>query len=84
MEERADWTSFPLGGCAAPWGRCLREDPTEGNKDLYEPEEYVLAKAGLPWFYFCTLDGLHPDFHERFLKEARALWPDSLVDGIGE
>lgn len=80
VKERADWTPFPAGGCASPWGRCLREDASAGNSDHYEPEEYNLAKAGLPWFYFCTLEGLLPDFHERFLKEAWELWPEALDD----
>src|SRR5688500_10625575 len=73
LAANSRWTSFPTGGCACTWGPCARLDRKKGIRDFYEPCEPALEDAGLPWFYFSTLRNLHPDFHERFLKEASAL-----------
>lgn len=76
------WTSFPEGGCACIWGRCIRSD-RKGSRDFYEPNEPVLADEGLPWFYFLTLRNLSSDLHDRFRREAAALWGPAAFEAGG-
>jgi hypothetical protein len=75
ITRRADWTEFPQGGCGCGFGVCTRLDPVAGDHDWYEPCKPALERDGLPWFYFIpSLDDLAPEFHERYLRESRALW----------
>lgn len=80
LAAKSRWTSFPTGGCSCSWGTCSRLRPGKEARDYYEPCEPELAKAGLPWFYFSTLQNLRADFHERFLREAAALWGVAALD----
>lgn len=74
LATRSNWTPFPDGGCSCMFGPCTRLDPVNGSRDHYEPCEPELLRAGLPWFYFSTLENLHPKFHEQFLRESQAHW----------
>jgi hypothetical protein len=65
---------WPEGGCDCPFGRCTRLDPVTGDADFYEPHQSRLERAGLPWFYFVTLENLRPEFHEKFLRESEEYW----------
>ena len=38
--------------CGCPFGSCVRLSKNQGDKDFYEPNEPLLEKEGLPWFYF--------------------------------
>jgi hypothetical protein len=67
-------------GCACPFGRCTRLDPPSGDADFYEPHVPNLERAGLPKFYFATLESLRTELHEQFLRESEELWgPTSAV-----
>lgn len=81
LAAHSDWTSFPTGGCACTWGPCTRLEPTTGVRDFYEPCDPELAEAGLPWFYFSTLDTLRAELHERFLRDASELWGAEALEG---
>jgi hypothetical protein len=70
----AERTPFPEGGCSCTFGLCKRLDPVNGTQDFYEPCEPRLEEAGLPWFYFCTLKSLSPEFQQKFLLEAQQWW----------
>jgi hypothetical protein len=71
------WVEFPHGGCTCTYGRCTRFDPTDGDRDRYEPCEPELENDGLPWFYFiASIENLDPEFHEKYLVESRELWGD--------
>jgi hypothetical protein len=67
------------GGCACSFGRCIRLDQANGQADFYVSHDWNLDRAGLPWFYFTTLENLRPEFHEQFLRESEQLW--GLMDG---
>jgi hypothetical protein len=74
LKDSVNWPAWPEGGCACPFGRCTRLDPAAGDADFYFSHAENLARAGLPWFFFVTLEILRPEFHERFLRESRELW----------
>jgi hypothetical protein len=79
-----EWTPFPNGGCACTFGVCKRLETDNGDQDFYEPCEPRLEEAGLPWFYFCTLECLRSEFHERFLREAEQQWGTSRGEDTAE
>jgi hypothetical protein len=74
LRDSVNWPVWPEGGCACPFGPCKRLDPATGDADFYEPHTPNLERAGLPRFYFVTLESLRPEFHEQFLRESEELW----------
>jgi hypothetical protein len=83
LEDSVNWAMWPDGGCACPFGRCTRLDAVTGDADFYESHGLNLARTGLPWFYFNTLENLQDEFHEQFLRESEQLW-GSAERGSGE
>ena len=71
-----DKTYFPDGGCGAgAFGPCCRVHDTPEAHDLYEPHEYQLKHANLPWFYFIpTPEKLAEEFREEYIHESEKLW----------
>ena len=54
-----------------------RIDPIASDDDWYEPCEPALEQDGLPWFYFIpSVDKLHSQFHEQYIRESGELWGD--------
>jgi hypothetical protein len=84
LRDSVNWPVWPDGGCACSFGRCIRLDPATGEADYYEPHEWNLERAGLPWFYFATLESLGPEFREQFLCESEALWGSTDNGGTGQ
>lgn len=77
ITRRDDWVEFPQGGCSCGFGLCIRHDPVAGDHDWYEPEEWVLERGGLPWFYFIpSVEDVDPESREEYLRESQALWGD--------
>jgi hypothetical protein len=74
FQDSKNWLAWPEGGCACEKGCCTRLDPVNGDRDYYEAHDLRLEAAGLPWFYFNTLENLRADYHERFLRESQELW----------
>ena len=74
LQDSVNWPVWPEGGCACSQGRCTRLHPATGVADFYEAHEWNVERAGLPWFYFATLENLRPELHEQFLREAEELW----------
>ena len=68
------WTEFPDGGCACDFGKCRREEPEEMGTDYYERHERNLSEAGLPEFYFSTLENLVSKEHSPFVNDACKQW----------
>src|ERR1043165_9978148 len=58
LQDSPNWPVWPEGGCACGLGVCTRLDPVNGDRDYYEPHEVSLERAGLPRFYFSTLECL--------------------------
>ncbi len=77
LKDSVNWSVWPEGGCACSLGRCTRLDTATGDADFYEAHDLNLERAGLPWFYFATVENLRPEFHEQFLREAEELWGSS-------
>lgn len=80
LKDSMNWPVWHEGGCACSFGRCIRLDPEGGDADYHDAHEWNLEQAGLPWFYFATLDPLRPEFHEQFLRESEALWGSTNGD----
>lgn len=70
---------FPDGGCSCSLGPCSRLSRAPDAKDMYEPDEPALARAGLPWFYFVREELLTRRHRRQFRREARALWGDAAI-----
>jgi hypothetical protein len=79
--DSVNWPVWAEGGCACRFGLCRRLRSGEGNVDYYEPCEPHLRAAGLPWFFFCTLDGLNQESQQKFLMEAIQLWGPAALEG---
>jgi hypothetical protein len=80
LEDSVNWPMWPDGGCACPFGRCTRLDGVTGDADFYESHGPNLERAGLPWFYFNTLENLRAEFHQQFLRESEQLWGSAERD----
>ena len=72
--REAKLVEVPEGMCMER-GVCTRLDSELGDRDRYEPEEQMLEKAGLPWFYFVAdLTTLVPVRRDEALHWAKRLW----------
>ena len=74
LRDSVNWPVWPEGGCGCSFGLCKRLSSAAGDADYYEPHEWNLERAGLPWFYFGRLENLQPKFREEFLRESARLW----------
>ena len=62
-------------GCGCTFGKCIRADKKNGDRDWYEPCEPALKKDGLPWFYFIpNPDSLVEESKQRYIQESELLW----------
>jgi hypothetical protein len=77
--DSVNWPEWPAGGCGCHFGPCRRSRVDAGATDYYEPCEPRLEAAGLPWFYFTTLDSLREEFHQKFLQEAAQHWGEAAL-----
>ena len=91
FQAQDGWVTFPNGGCACPYGRCSRlpagtpaveTDATSKYGDMYESHVVELERDGLPWFYFCTLGSLRPEFHDQFRQESEQLWGSQIQNSV--
>ena len=61
--------------CGCTFGVCKRLDPINGDRDWYEPNEYKLTEAGLPWFYFIsTPESVDIEMREEYIRDSERLW----------
>ena len=70
----AKWTQFPNGGCSWWFEKCRREESEMIGEDHFEPCDPRFYEAGLPEFYFSTIDCLPVDLQSKFVKEACKYW----------
>ena len=69
-----------MGGVACAFGLCTRADAS-GDNDWYEPDQLLLKRGGLPWFYFISgVDNLADEFREQYVRESTQLWGEH--DGL--
>lgn len=79
FRDTVNWPEWPEGGCGCSFGLCRRLHDEQSLTDWYEPHEPRLEAAGLPWFYFSTLESLREDFHQTFIQEATQLWGEAAL-----
>jgi len=65
---------FPKGGCAAPFGPCIRGTGSPEDKDCYEPFNSNLEKSGLPELFFCKPETLDEEDQVQYKIMATELW----------
>ena len=80
-DAMSDATPVNTPKCACSFGACVRAPNSDSETDWYEPNEPLLQKAELPWFYFIpSTKCLGDEFHARYIRESTELWGDH--DGL--
>ena len=69
--------TFLHGGCAAPFGKCIRETCSGTDRDCYEPHNSVLKENGLPELFFCDPENLDIEDQKEYNAMARLIWREN-------
>ena len=67
-----DSTEFVNHQCCS-FSKCIRTTKKSDDEDCYEPNEPLLFKNGLPWFYFIPNPKTVID-KEKYILESEAFW----------